>query len=609
MKYKDDPYQIEYAAIENVEILREGTWNWREYDREFMDEMALLYDPTMLRAKVIKDHDYRGPAFGHVLALRVEDDPSAEGVYRLMATTGFLEEGKAMVESGEYNERSQGWASFYPTPGFPYLWEFSLLGANTPAVYGMGPIVFTEEDEDTMMQQLAIDHVNEGLTSEAIANKLTWEKDDEYIQHKVRNKSRFRTALRTVELDVEAGVLAKVGKLKAKYVGDDGDPNSLVMQSVMFVLDKGWTLAKAMAWVGSRQLSAMAFTLSNVIPFQDLDLADGDEEGRDNVAAEVRRRKWAGGEDDMDWDKYRMGFLWYDSDEKETFGAYKFPVADIVDGNLKIVPRAVFAAASAIGDARGDVDIPDDDIDGVKSHLEKYYDKMDRKAPWQEDTNADSQQGIKTKTDLTTLDEGGKATMADTKTDVKDTDVEKVTPDVADVQHQIVVEKGTTADLSKRNVELLEEKDRCEQEAQTRLLKENEELATKATEARTAAIESEVRALHAGGYITAQQVELGLAKALATMPDGVEILVDGRKRNPREIIVDALKYGGKLKLKLEIAKDLRANDATDTLARARAAGIDTSTEERRIQLMKDNPDMSHADALDRAIAESQEVKK
>lgn len=31
---------------------------------------------------------------------------------------------------------------------------------------------------------------------------------------------------------------------------------------------------------------------------------------------------------------------------------------------------------------RGGVDLPQRDIDRVKSHLAKYYDKMDETAPW-----------------------------------------------------------------------------------------------------------------------------------------------------------------------------------------------------------------------------------
>ena len=186
--------------------------------------------------------------------------------------------------------------------------------------------------------------------------------------------------------------------------------------------------------------------------------------------------------------------------------------------------------------------------------------------------------------------------MPDKATETGETEV-KETADV-----QVVVEAGATADLSKRNIELLEKKDKYEQEVQNRLIKENKELAEKAAEARDEAIKSEVRALLAAGYITSQQAESGLAEALAAIPDDAKPIGD-KARHPRQILIEALMYGGKLKLKLEIAKDILNNDPTDTLAKARAHGIDTSVDERRIQLMADNPEMNHADALDRAIRE------
>jgi len=117
MKYEGDPYQVKYAAIQDVEIIREGTWNWDEHDRDMLEELVLTYDPALLRAKVIKDHVYWDEAYGHVLALRFEDLPGDRGLYRVVATTGFLPEGKEMIESGKYNERSVGYAYFYPTEG------------------------------------------------------------------------------------------------------------------------------------------------------------------------------------------------------------------------------------------------------------------------------------------------------------------------------------------------------------------------------------------------------------------------------------------------------------------------------------------------------------
>ena len=122
---------------------------------------------------------------------------------------------------------------------------------------------------------------------------------------------------------------------------------------------------------------AQVTNIKAVVPFQDLPLADKDREWD---AGEARKRlaDWAG--DDMD--KYRKGFLWYDEENADNLTAYKLPIADVIDGRLYAVPRAIIAAAAAIQGARGGVDIPASDVPGVKNHIEKYYKKMDMTPPW-----------------------------------------------------------------------------------------------------------------------------------------------------------------------------------------------------------------------------------
>ena len=118
-----------------------------------------------------------------------------------------------------------------------------------------------------------------------------------------------------------------------------------------------------------------------VTAFQDLPLADRDRSW-DGDAAEKRVRKWADAEDEPDA-KYRDAHVWYDADEKDEFGAYKLLIADVIDGRLKAVPRGVMAAGNVMQGARGGVDLPGKDVDRVKSHLAKYYEKMGETAPWE----------------------------------------------------------------------------------------------------------------------------------------------------------------------------------------------------------------------------------
>jgi hypothetical protein len=119
-----------------------------------------------------------------------------------------------------------------------------------------------------------------------------------------------------------------------------------------------------------------------VTAFQDLPIADRDREW-DGGAAERRVREWAGAEDEPNG-KYRDAHVWYDAEKKENFTAYKLLIADVVDGRLVAVPRGVMTAGNVMQGSRGGVDLPEKDIDRVKSHLAKYYAKMDDRAPWEE---------------------------------------------------------------------------------------------------------------------------------------------------------------------------------------------------------------------------------
>jgi hypothetical protein len=94
--------------------------------------------------------------------------------------------------------------------------------------------------------------------------------------------------------------------------------------------------------------------------------------------------KWAGAEDEPNG-KYRDAHVWFDSGSKDNFTAYKLLIADVVDGQLAAVPRGIMAAGNVMQGSRGGVDLPQSDINRVKSHLAKYYKKMGEEAPWQRD--------------------------------------------------------------------------------------------------------------------------------------------------------------------------------------------------------------------------------
>jgi hypothetical protein len=117
-----------------------------------------------------------------------------------------------------------------------------------------------------------------------------------------------------------------------------------------------------------------------VTAFQDLALADRDRHW-DGAAAEKRVRQWASADDEPN-EEYRDAHVWYDADKKDNFTAYKLLIADVVNGRLVAVPRAVMAAGGIMQGAHGGINIPSGDVERVKSHLAKYYKKMDDTPPW-----------------------------------------------------------------------------------------------------------------------------------------------------------------------------------------------------------------------------------
>lgn len=109
-----------------------------------------------------------------------------------------------------------------------------------------------------------------------------------------------------------------------------------------------------------------------------LPLAD---EGRswDAGAARKRIKEWAGDSRS----KYARAFLYSSgSGSKLVAGDFKFPIADVIDGQLKAVPRAIMAAAAIIQGARGGTKISSSAISSIKSKLSSYYSKMGKTPPW-----------------------------------------------------------------------------------------------------------------------------------------------------------------------------------------------------------------------------------
>ncbi|MBT61191.1 MAG: hypothetical protein CMA63_06560 [Euryarchaeota archaeon] len=118
--------------------------------------------------------------------------------------------------------------------------------------------------------------------------------------------------------------------------------------------------------------------------FQDLPVADAGTQWdwSTDVANEILYSE-DHSEEDPNWAMFKKAHLWVDPDKDETREGYKLPIAMMMDGELKVVPRAVIAAVAALNGARGGVDIPESDRKEVYDLIVKYY------ASWGDDDPPD----------------------------------------------------------------------------------------------------------------------------------------------------------------------------------------------------------------------------
>ena len=137
--------------------------------------------------------------------------------------------------------------------------------------------------------------------------------------------------------------------------------------------------------------------------FQDLPLASRDREW-DAEAALVRVKAFLESAEEPS-DTFRKAFLWSDSKNHDDFSGYKLQIADVVDGVLTAVPRAIFAAAAS--GTKGGVNIPEDDRDEVIANIERYYAKMDLESPFKKSNVRLDDLSVLTERDLEKLFKSG----------------------------------------------------------------------------------------------------------------------------------------------------------------------------------------------------------
>jgi len=132
---------------------------------------------------------------------------------------------------------------------------------------------------------------------------------------------------------------------------------------------------------------AQIMSVKGATQYADLPMADRSRDW-DSDAAVGRVRQFASSTDEAT-QEYRQAFLWFDADAPENLTSYKLPIADVIDGRLVAVPRAVFSAAAAMLGARGGVDLPDGDRAAVIAHIERYYERIGAPSPFRTEAGLD----------------------------------------------------------------------------------------------------------------------------------------------------------------------------------------------------------------------------
>lgn len=143
---------------------------------------------------------------------------------------------------------------------------------------------------------------------------------------------------------------------------------------------------KATVWEGSLvdeplNVDAQITEVKVAVEFQDLPLAA--RMAPWNISAAKKRVKDLLESKVAPGPEFKTAHVWFDTEREERFDGYNLLIADVEDGKLIAIPRAIFKAAIEVKtNAAG---IPEEDRAGVIKHLEQYYAKMGLVSPFTED--------------------------------------------------------------------------------------------------------------------------------------------------------------------------------------------------------------------------------
>ncbi len=319
--------------------------------------------------------------------IRMFKQTNDEGRISLMMEPRWLDDAREAIEQEHFRFVSVGMMlrDKHPTSGEEigaHVLELSIT--NVPAIAGLMPITLTAMNAPSkiaLSTQVVLDRATMTLMA-GMAGSLMDRVDCVirafYGQYPDSNQQMW--IVRDVATD-QVIVSRRNGEgEKTWQVGYTMDP------------DGGCTFQPMPQWVEVRQVyvpvttaankKQRAITLAAMKPTPNCEMAPEDM-AWDSSAAMGRVKKWATKEDGaMDMAKYRQAFAWNDGSENAT--GCKLPHHDMVDGQLKVVKAGVIAAGNAMMGGRGGVQMPEEDMPGVKTHMAAHYKQFEMEPPWEQ---------------------------------------------------------------------------------------------------------------------------------------------------------------------------------------------------------------------------------
>lgn len=180
----------------------------------------------------------------------------------------------------------------------------------------------------------------------------------------------------------EAYALAKQGALSDFSVAFSADPSRVDMEDGVRIF-RAVTLWETSLVDEPMNPGAVATSVRGAVPVGNLPTRIASRDTAWDSTGAIERIRTETGSDEEPSDTYRSAFLYFEDGMEEDFTAYKLPVCDVVDGDLAVIPRAVFAARAALEGARGGVDMPEDERPKVEATINALYERMDMDPPFE----------------------------------------------------------------------------------------------------------------------------------------------------------------------------------------------------------------------------------